>query len=342
MEQDYVRKVMSLIVLALLIVLSFFLLRPILLAIILGILLAFVFSPIYNGLKKYIKSKDLASALVCLIAIFIIVLPMWFLTPIVIDQSIKIYSASQEIDFVTPLQNIFPSIFASDEFSREVGNIIQSFVTKATNSATNALAEIILNFPVILLQSFVVLFTFYFVLRDKEELKEYVKSLLPFSKDVEKKLFDYSRNITSSVIYGQIIIGFVQGIIAGIGFFIFGVPNALFLTLLASLAGILPIIGTALVWIPVTIYLFVAGNTLAAVGVLIFGIISSTVDNFLRPIIVSKRTQIPSSLVLIGMVGGLFSFGILGFILGPLIVAYLLVILELYRSKEKPIFLQPQ
>ncbi|MFQ5531099.1 MAG: AI-2E family transporter, partial [Candidatus Nanoarchaeia archaeon] len=136
--------------------------------------------------------------------------------------------------------------------------------------------------------------------------------------------------------------GVVQGLVVGIGFFIFRVPNALLLTLLASLAGIFPIIGTTIVWAPVVIYLFLAGNNFAAIGIIFFGIISSSIDNLIRPIFVSKRTNVHTAVILIGMIGGLFLFGILGFILGPLILSYLLVILELYRTKgEKPIFLSP-
>ena len=341
MEEIYFRKIITTALLIALIILSFFLLKPILLSIILGLILAFVFTPVYDWLYKIIKSKNLSASLVCFFLILLIVLPIWFLTPTIIDQSIKIYVSSQQMDFVTPIKNIFPSLFASEEFSAEVGSVISSFVTKITNSLMNSLSKLILNFPTLFLQSLVVFFTFYFVLRDKEQLLSYIRSLLPFPKDIEKKLFESSKGITSSVIYGQVIVGLLQGLIIGIGFFIFRVPNALFLTLLASLAGIFPIIGIIIIWLPVLIYLLIAGNTLAAVGVLIFGIVSSNVDNFLKPVIVSKRTQMHSSLVLIGMIGGLFLFGVLGLILGPLILAYLLIILEIYRHREAPgIFIQ--
>ena len=118
-------------------------------------------------------------------------------------------------------------------------------------------------------------------------------------------------------------------------------PNALLLSLLAALAGIFPIIGTALIWIPVAIYLFVAGNPVSALGVVIFGLLSSLVENFYKPIFISRRTKLNSSIILIGMIGGLFLFGILGIILGPLILAYLLIILEIYRNKKLPdVFIQ--
>lgn len=341
MDDIYFRKIMTTIILVVLIVLSFFLLKPILLSIIIGFILAFIFTPIYNWLYKVVKSKNLAATLICFFLILLIVLPLWFLTPIVVDQSIKIYLASQQMDFVTPIKSIFPSLFASEEFSVEIGSIIHSFITKLTSSLMTSLSSLILHFPTLFLQSLVVFFTFFFVLRDREQLLSYIKSLLPFSKDVEKKLFELSKAITSSVIYGQVIIGILQGLLIGIGFFIFRVPNALFLTLLASLAGIFPIIGTMIIWLPVLIYLLIAGNTLAAIGILAFGIISSNIDNLLRPIFVSRRTMMHPALILIGMIGGLFLFGILGFILGPLILAYLLIILEIYRNKKvSGIFIQ--
>jgi len=334
MDDIYFRKIMTAIVLLALIVLSFFLLRPILLSIIVGLILAFIFYPVYLKINKHVKLANISAGIMCLILILLIVLPLWFLTPIVINQSIKIFIASQQIDFVAVFQNIFPSLFASEEFSAEIGSVIHSFATKSTNALMNSLSKLILNFATLFLQSLVVFFTFFFVLRDKDKMLSYVKSLSPFSKEIENKLFDSSKAITSAVIYGQVIIGIFQGLVLGIGLFIFGVPNALLLTLLASLAGIFPIIGTAIIWVPVAIYLFIAGTPFTSFGVIIFGLISSSVDNFLRPIIVSRRTNLNSLLILIGMIGGLFLFGILGFILGPLILAYLLIILELYRNKK--------
>src|SRR3989339_678203 len=147
------------------------------------------------------------------------------------------------------------------------------------NYLTNFFSQLIIDFPTLFLQFVVVIFSFFFILRDKEELADYIKSLLPFSKEVETKLFKYSKDITSSVLYGQVII--------------------------------------------------------------VFCLIASTIDNFLRPMIVSKKTHLHSSIVLIGMVGGAFLFGILGFILGPLILSYLLIILEIYRNrKTSGIFIQ--
>lgn len=336
MNDPYFRKVVTAVIVFVLALFSFLILRPVFIAIIVALILAFVFSPVYNWLYKKTNLKNISALLIILFVLILILLPIWFLTPILLKQSFAIFQYTQQIDFVTPLKSIFPRFFASAEFSTEIGSIFSSFTSKIANSFVNSLSQFILNFPTIALQLMVALFTFFYVLRDQEMVVSYIKSILPFSKEVERKLFDYSRGITASVIYGQVIIGLIQGIIAGLGFFAFGVSNALFLALLAILAGIFPIIGTAVVWLPVAIFLFIAGNVGQGWGVIIFGLISSTVDNFLRPMIVARRTNIHSGVLLISMIGGVFVFGVLGLILGPLIISYLIILLEIYRGKSLP------
>ena len=334
LDGAYFEKIMTAIIIIFLIILSFFLLKPILLAIITGLLLAFIFTPAYRWIYKKTKSKNLSATIIIVFLALIIIIPSWFLIPILITQSLKVIQATLQIDFVSLLKDLLPGLFRSEQLSAQISSSLTSFMATIADSITGSLTYIILNFPTLLLQLLVVFFTFFFVLRDQEEFSNYVKSLLPFPKEIERKLFTYSTDITKSVLFGQIIIGIIQGIIAGIGFIIFGVPNALFLMLLAIFMGIFPIVGTPVIWIPVAIYMFMAGNNFAGWGVCVFGIISSTIDNILRPIFVSKMTRVHSGIVLISMVGGLFLFGILGLLIGPLIVAYLLIILELYRKKS--------
>lgn len=332
-DQEYFEKTMGLVIFLALIVLSFLLLRPIIISIFSGLLLAFIFAPVYDWLYKRTKSKNLSAWLIMVIVFIIIFLAIWFLIPILIDQSFKIFQAALQVDFTTLLKGLFPKLFTSPQFATQVSSALSSFILNTTNAITSSLTNMLINLPTIALQLVVAFFTFFFVLRDKDEVLEYLKSLLPFPKEIEKKLFENSSEITKSVIYSHIFIGTIQGLIAGVGFFIFGVPNAVFLTVLGVVAGILPIVGTPVVWIPVAIYMFIAGNTTAAWGVIIFGIISSIVENILRPILVSRMTKMHSAVVLVSMIGGVFFFGILGFIIGPLVIAYLLIILELYRKK---------
>ena len=336
MEQEDFRKLMTGVILLALAVLSFLLLKPLLMAIIFGIILAFIFTPIYDFFFKHIKRKNVTAFLMCLILIILIVVPLWYITPIAINQSIKFYMDSQNLDFITPLRSIFPSIFQSEAFATQIGSTIHTFVTNTTSSLMNSLLNIILNSPALLLQVLVAFFSFFFVLRDKEELVLYIKSLLPFPKEVEKRLFKSSKDLTISILYGQVVVGIIQGITVGIGFFIFGVPNALLITIIAMIAGMFPIVGTTIIWVPVAIYLFIAGNTVNALGVILFGLIASVIEALFKPIFISRRAKMNSSLILFGMVGGLLFFGLLGIVLSPLVLAYLFIVLEAYRNKKLP------
>ena len=342
MDDAFFRKVTSVIILAILVVLSFFLLKPILLSIITGLILTFIFSPIYNRIFKLTKSKTFSSISICIILIALILIPLWFLTPIIIDESIKLFVASQQLDIITPLKSLFPSLFTSEVFSTQIGVTMQTFITNLTSSLMTYLSKILLDFPTIILHIIIIFFTLFYTLKDKEAIVSYIKSILPFSKEIEKKLFDSTRDITFSVLYGYVVIGAIQGVILGIGFFIFQVPNAFILSIFAVIVGILPVLGPSLVGIPTAIFLLVNGNSVAAWGILIFTLASSLSDYFLRPSLVSKKAKLPTALILVGMVGGFLMFGILGFIIGPLIIAYLIIIIELFKPKNVPSALVPE
>jgi len=336
MEDIFFKRVTTTVISLGLLILAFLLLQPILLSIIGGFLLAFIFTPLQKLFIKVIKSRAISAGIICLLLLAAIIIPLWLFTPTIIDESIKIYRASQELDLVTSLKTLFPSFFTSDEFSQEVGSIVQSFIVKLTNSLMNYLSNIVLEFPSIAAQILVIFFTFYYALKDGPYMIDYVKSLLPFSKDVEKKLFDSTKQITSSVLYGQVILGAIQGLILGIGFFLFGISNPFLLTVLAIFLCALPIIGPSFIGIPVAITLLIGGNSSSAFGILLFTLMASLSENFTRPLFSAKFAKLHTGVLLIGMIGGFIFFGILGFILGPLILAYLVIVVEIYRNKNTP------
>jgi predicted PurR-regulated permease PerM len=333
MEENYFKKITTAIIFLALLVLAFFLLKPILLAMIGGVVLAFIFFPLYKKLFKWTKNRGFSAALLCTLLLLALLALLWFLTPMLIDESIKIYRASQSMDLVGALKSIMPNLFSSQESSEQIGSILQNFITKATNSLMNYLSNLVLELPTILMDIFVLFFIFYYALRDNDKFTKYIQDLLPFSDEIVKKLFTSTKEITSSVLFGQIVIGAIQGVILGIGLFIFGIPNALVLTLVAIVAGILPILGPAIVGFPVAFFLIVGGNTFAAVGILGFTAISSFSDHLFRPVLVARRAKLHTAVALIGTIGGLLLFGILGIVIGPLILAYLIILISIYKNK---------
>src|SRR3989338_4093225 len=331
-ERDAKKFSMMIIIIALG-VLSFLVVRPVVTSVVAALILAYLFMPLQKKVVQLVRNKTVSASIVLVLVVILIIIPIWFLIPLVVDQVFQMFRYTQTLDIQKILINLFPT--ASEQFSVQAGVAVNSFISKISSAALNSLVSVFLDVPTISLQLFIICFIFFFALRDHQELKEFVTGLSPFSQTKEKMLVKHFKDITDSVIYGQIIIGLVQGALAGIGFLIFGVNNALVLTLLATILSITPIVGPFIIWIPVSVYLFATGSPGVAFGYLLYNlIIVSTVDNVLRSYLVSRRTNLSPAVILIGMMGGIFIFGIMGLILSPLILAYFLIFLQSYKEKS--------
>jgi predicted PurR-regulated permease PerM len=192
-----------------------------------------------------------------------------------------------------------------------------------------------LNIPDMLMGMLIIGFVFFFTLRDSEQLKEFVSGILPLNKVQQTILAKQFTDMTDSLIYGTIILGVLQGIFAGIGFLLFDIPNALTLTIFAIILGVLPIFGPIMLWVPIAIVMLASGNYTLGIGYAIYNsIFTSGMETVLRPYIISQKTDLPQVMVLIGMIGGIFVFGVFGLLIGPLILAYFLTLLKAYREKS--------
>ncbi len=328
-----INNLLNIILVCALFFLAILIIKPIISQIILGILLAYIFTPLNKKISKKIKNKTLSAILVCVSSILIICIILGLILSSLISEGINIFLSLQDINFLNILQKILPASIVSSEFFLIIGNSIKTFISNIIADFFSSFGSFILNLPLFFLKFLVMVFIYFFCLKDGEKLIEYVKSLSPLKKDLEEKFFKKFKDITHSVLIGEVIIGLIQGLIAGIGYFLFGIPNAFLLTILTTFVGVIPVIGPAVIWIPIGIYLVLIGNLTAGIGILIYGIvIMSWLSVIIRPFIVSKKTKINSGILFIGMIGGLFVFGVLGLIIGPLVLSYILLIIEIYRK----------
>jgi predicted PurR-regulated permease PerM len=336
MEDKEIKKYVIIAMFILLAVLSFFIIKPVFLSIFVGLVLAYLFSPLYRLLNKKITSKNISALIVVLLCAILIAIPLVFAIQYSLSNVGKIYDYVSSIsDFESVIKTISPQLLDNPQIATNIHAMTSSLSSKITGFVSSVINNMFFNIIPILFSIVITFFIFFIAMRDQEELKEYFISLSPFSKEYQKKFYEKFESVTYSAIYGELIVGISQGIIAGIGFFICGVPHALLLTLLLTLASILPIIGPWLVWMPVDIYLFLNGHTSSAIGLLIYGLfIINWVDTVLRPIIVSKGTKMNSAIALIGMTGGIYIFGIMGLIIGPLVLAYFILLVEAYKDKK--------
>ena len=313
-------------------ILSFLVLRPIAIPIIFALLFAYIFHPLYIKIYKALKRPNLSAALLMILLGMIIAVPIVYFTPLLVRQIFNIYVNLQNMDLAAAIQGNFPQLLSEESFVTAIYQV-NSAIGKMVTTLMNQFVNILVDIPNLILKFVVFFFTFFFAIKDSDKLGEYMSRLSPFSKTTEKKFLEGFRGITNSIMLGQVLIGVLQGLALGIGLWILGVGNVLTLTFLTMLISIIPILGSWLVWFPVVVVLIINCDTSA--GLILFfysALFVSSIDNFVRPYLLSKSTNMPLGVSLIGTIGGLYFLGILGLILGPLILAYALIILDLYQK----------
>jgi len=303
-------------------------LKPIIIPIIFGLLFGYMFSPVYKRIKNLLGGKNISAFVLLGGLTILIVVPLMFLIPSIGRQIFEIYVLLQNTNF-NEILNRFFEVDISTAIATQLNNIFGNIFPLLVGGVSDFLRD----FPRFLLQFAVFLFTFYFVVRDLDKLTTFISDLSPFSKSTEKKFLEEFRGITNAIVFGQALIGILQGLALGVVLFILGVPRALLLTVITAIVSIIPVLGSWLVWLPVGIILLATGKIFSGIFIILYGtLFVSLIDNFLRPYFLSKSSNLPIALSVIGTIGGLFVFGIAGLVLGPLILAYVLIILEFYKQ----------
>jgi predicted PurR-regulated permease PerM len=332
-EERDLRRISAIALVLLLGVLVILLIKPVFLMVMGGLILAYLFNPVNRLVGKIVKEKNTSAAIVTMLSAAIILVPLWFVFPIIIEQLFQIIKSSQEFNLQAFLHTLLPT--ASEQVLSQLSITIGSGISKITSSLLSSLVDSMLNIPDMLMGMLIIGFVFFFTLRDSEQLKEFVSGILPLNKAQQTILAKQFTDMTDSLIYGTIILGVLQGIFAGIGFLLFDIPNALTLTIFAIILGVLPIFGPIMLWVPIAIVMLASGNYTLGIGYAIYNsIFTSGMETVLRPYIISQKTDLPQVMVLIGMIGGIFVFGVFGLLIGPLILAYFLTLLKAYREKS--------
>jgi len=333
-EQGNVRRIFAISLIILLLVLSFFLVKPYLSSILFAIIFSYIFFPTFNFLDKKTKSKhkSLISLIICLIVILLVLIVAFIVAPLIIKETFAFSQNTQRIDLGEPIREFFLKIFKQD-IGKEFSMSINQVVSRATLFLMNSISKFLEDAPSMFLQLFVMIFVMFFFLKDGKYLSEKLKELMPFKEEVRVKFFTRFKEISKGVVWGYIILGLVQGIVVAIGLFAFKAPQPLLLAFISTILAILPILGSGLVWIPVGITMMVTGNLAGGIGLLIYCVAASVVIYYtLAPLVMSKQTKMSPLIIFIGMIGGLSVFGAVGLIVGPIILDYLKQFIEYYRT----------
>ena len=189
-----------------------------------------------------------------------------------------------------------------------------------------------------LLNLFVMLYAMFFFFRDGHKILERIFYYLPLSDEDESRMLAQFASITRATVKGTLVIGVIQGGLGGIAFWVAGIEGAALWGTIMTILSIVPGIGAPLVWVPFVIFLYVNGQYLTATLLLVWcGAVVTTIDNFLRPVLVGRDSEMPDLLILIGTLGGLFLFGPIGFIVGPIVCGLFLTVWDIYGTTFREI-----
>jgi len=323
---------------------------PFLKPLLLGALLAGLFHPLYRWITRLLGGRQSVGAAVTLLVLLVLVLgPISVFLGIVVQQALTV--SDQAIPWLTQhlgaastfnvnewVMQRFPALAkympSQEQLLEQVGTAAKTagtFLVTFASRMTVTTASFLLNL-------FVMLYAMFFFFKDGHKILERIFYYLPLSDEDETSMLARFTSITRATIKGTLVIGIIQGALGGIAFRVAGIEGAALWGTIMTILSIIPGIGAPLVWVPVVIVLFVNGQYVTATLLLVWcGAVVATIDNFMRPLLVGRDAQMPDLLILIGTLGGLFLFGPMGFIVGPIICGLFLTVWDIYGTTFKAV-----
>ena len=323
-------------------------------AVLWAVILAIVFAPVFRRLLRSLRRRRTPAALATLgVILVLVILPLTLITALLVQEGSGVYQRIQsgEFDLGRYLQQVFDALpgwvtHLLDRFGLTNLARVQERLSAGLAKSSQFLAAQALNFGQntlnFVLSSFIMLYVLFFFLRDGDELVERIKAAIPLRPEQQRTLASRFTGVIRATVKGTLVVAVVQGALGGLIFWLLGIHAPALWAALMALLSLLPAVGTALVWLPVAVYLVATGATwqgivLFAYGVLVIGL----VDNVLRPILVGKDTRLPDYVVLISTLGGLAVFGVNGFVVGPVIAAMFMAVWGMFSTPTPETRIEP-
>jgi len=345
-ENIQYKSYVPIILFVLLVVLSFFILKPLLLAIFVGALLAYAFYPLYTFTLKKTGKPTISSFLVCFLVLLIVIIPAGLLIKLLIQESYLIYVLVKQKLAVGLFSNCTTELcLAISDFGQS--EWFSSQLKEITRATTNAVigkgSAFLLNLPRLAVNLFVVFFTLFYFLKDGESLLKRLHNYLQLQQKNYALIQERVKENVHAIVYGFLLIAMIQGIFGALGFFLFGIPSPLFWGVIMAFFALIPAIGTGVIWVPASLILILDGVfqdstslILKGVGLLVYSFIFvGSVDNLLRPKIIGDKAKVHVAIIMLGIFGGILLIGPLGVIIGPLVLSLTTEIMKVYLAGRK-------
>jgi predicted PurR-regulated permease PerM len=330
-----------LLLLAGVLVITFFIFKPFLYVLILALVFSTVFAPIHKKLlDQTAQNKGLSALLSTLLVIIIFVVPLYFIATQIFRESANLYSSLSVNGGVTNLSNtIGQAIHGLNKYSPIPADFsfnLDLYIKQGLQWLMQNIGSIFSNAVRIIAGIILFIFSLYFLFKDGQKIKDGIIIFSPLKEEYDERIFSKLTLAINSVIRGSLIVAIIQGILTAVGFTIFSVPNPALWGSVTVIAALIPGIGTTMVIVPAILFLFFTGHILPAVGLLAWGVLAvGLIDNFLGPKLVEKGVHLHPFLILLSVLGGISFFGPMGFLLGPLVLSLLSALLDVYFTLQK-------
>lgn len=296
----------------LLLFLSYKIIEPYIIVLISAFVISFIIFPLYSKLSKHVG--ETFSALICIFLVsLIIILPIGAITTQLSSQA---YSAMNEGNLSGFLDKL-----SSNQIFEKYNINISELVKSGTNTTLSLIARAASYLPSLLISFMILLFSIFFMLVRWEHLSKEIREFIPFNK--RENMIREISHTTHEILNGYLLIALIDFMVAAIGFYILGITPYLFLAFIIAVLAFIPGLGSIVVTLPFAIYYYLIGNITGLVGIIILGaILIFGIEMFLANWLLSSKARISPLIMLIGILGGTMVFGLFGFVIGPLVLAY--------------------
>ncbi len=325
-------------------------LEPFITVIFVAAVLAIAFNPLHNLLLRAFRGWGRTASIVsCILIVLIILIPIAVFIVFLTSEAFSTYEVIQlkinsgvfdrylqwkDGGFFYDLKNMISPLVDVEHMDLkqnivEIAKSLSTFLVSQTASFLKSISEIMLDLVVLL-------FCLFYFFKDGSALVKRFGQLSPLPSSYEDQLFYKIKDMVKAVVFGVFLTAILQGVVGGVGFMIAGISNPVFWATAIAFFSLVPVVGTAIIWIPASIILFILGDYYAGMFLFIWGsLVIGTVDNLARPYLIRGNTRTYPLMMFLVVMGGVVTLGLKGVVIGPLVLIVLMSFVHIYEFEYK-------
>jgi predicted PurR-regulated permease PerM len=316
--------------------LSYIIALPFLASLVWALALAVLVFPVYREIRGYLKNDNVAAAFTTFAVAVLVVVPV-----IVVGRQVA-REVWGNIEYVR-------NSFEGGEWRSRIGSLpygeraiqlaeeeldLNGAVAQAANLLPGYISGFLSGSIWLVVQLLITFFALFFFLRDHKEFLEGVRRLVPLTEGETDSIFKRIVDTLHATVFGEILIALLQGILGGLMFWLLGLPAPVLWGFVIAVMAFMPVVGTWMIWFPAAVYLMIEGEWIRGIVLIVWGVFALMVlSTLLYPVLVGNRLRMHTLLVFIAIIGGILAFGTVGIILGPLIVALTVSLIDLWKKR---------